>query len=180
MHWFKITLALLAAGALPGMTLGEDSIDGDKIDSTYKKVRVENRAKFFAEREAGGADVYEKYVYVGDEELRKMAKEQAGSNNISVASPTIGKDSKIRKVNVVVDAKRDVTFQSKRSYVIDSKESTKADIAVTKLEKGSRVREVNTLVDTKNLAIDSDSRTVKRGVRVTPKGSKPDQEGSDE
>lgn len=180
MKRLKMALAVAAIGLLGGVAPGVDSVDGDKIDSTYKKVRVENRAKFLAEREASGAKVYEKDIYVSDAELRELAKTQAGSNVISVASPTIEKGSNIRKVNVVIDAKRDVTFQSKRSYVIESKEKTRADIGVTKLEKGSRVKEVNTVIDTKNIVIDSDGRTQRRGVRTTPNAKQTDQEKNDE
>jgi len=180
MKRLKMILAVVVLGLLGGVAPGADSVDGVKIDSTYKKVRVENRAKYFAEREASGVEVYEKDIYVNDADLREMAKTQAGSNIISIASPTIEQGSRIKKVNVVVDAKRDVTFQTRRPYIYESKEKTRAEIGVTKLKKGSNVKEVNTVIDTKNIVIDSDGRTQRKGVRVTPNANQQDQEKTDE
>ena len=65
---------------------------------------------------------------------------------IKIVSPTIDKKSKVRKVNVVVDAKKGIKVNKQRLGI----KNNIVSIANPTIENGSKVKEINIMVDAKH------------------------------
>ncbi len=125
-------------------------------NTIYKKIIVKSRAERY--KDTGGVSPASRdlYIYADDEDVQKSLAEIKSTpkslreDSINIVSPVIGAKSKIRNVNIVVDAKKGIKVDRQKLGVKDQE----INIASPVLEEGSRVRDVNITIDAKRGGIE--------------------------
>jgi len=139
-----LAVSVIAALSAPLAARGENSL--------FTKMVVKQRAERYADTGGVSSGSREMYVYANDDDIAatldaiKQNRHSLQSDDVAIVSPSIDKDSKIRKVTIVVDAKKGIKV-NRTSLGIRNQEIS---IANPVIENGSKVKQVNILVDAKN------------------------------
>ena len=126
-------------------------------NTIYKKKLVKNRAKLY--ESTGGVSPASKdlYIYADDKDIEQSLKDikktprALRGESVNIVSPVIDKKSKVRNVNIVVDAKKGINVDKGRLGIKDNQE---INIASPTVSKGAKVRDINITIDAKRKGIE--------------------------
>ncbi len=118
--------------------------------SGYDQLLIKSRASRYEEQE-GKSDSGDLYIYADDkkvskelEDARKIKGNARFTAPINIIVPKIGKDDRIRNVNIAIESKKEIKIDTGGSTGGDKPE---VNIGRAEIEKGTKVRDVNILID---------------------------------
>lgn len=118
-------------------------------NSAFEKILVKNQAERYEQNGGVSSSGHELYVYSNDTAIQNSIADAQSSvdstTGLNIASPTIDKKSRIRRVHIVVDAQKGIKINRKRLGI----DKRAISIANPTTEEGARVKKVNILVDAK-------------------------------
>ncbi len=126
-------------------------------NSLYQKKLIKNRAEKY--ESTGGVSTASRdlYIYADDkdiensiDEIKKTPKALRGET-VNIVSPHIGKNAKVRNVNIAVDSKKGIKIDKDR---LGLKDNTEINIASPTIQKGAKVRDINITVDARRRGIE--------------------------
>ena len=126
-------------------------------NSTYNKKLVKNRAKLYEKNDGVSGASRDLYIYADDKDIQeslngiKNTPKGIKGETVNIVSPVIGVKSKVRNVNIVVDAKKGIKVDRDKLGI---KKDQEINIASPTIDDGARVRDINITVDAKRGGIE--------------------------
>lgn len=128
----QYTLAAVVALLIPMLPAQAD--DANPLNS------VSTRNKEYMQ-EKGGRYQNSKYVYCNDKDIKKELKKQKNNDDVSICSPDVSSNRKVKNVKVVVDSTKDIKVKG----------ADKVDIGTVTTNKNVKNQEIDITVNTTNI-----------------------------
>ena len=126
------------------------TVAGAAENTLYKKMLVKSRAQKYESTDGVSPASRDLYIYADDKDIEasigeiKRTPRAVTGKSVNIVSPVIGKKSKVRNINIAVDAKKGIKIDKDR---LGLKDEDEINIASPVIDAGAKVRDINVTID---------------------------------